>query len=223
MRTFTPVADTAARTAQFFQDGGIFMWALLLVSVVSLTVIILKAVTIRRTLIIPEQLEKDVDAFEARLDTGEIEGITKTFREGRSALSRLGAVALSNAGRTQGEVQEAVQSSAREEVVKLNSGMSVLEVVIAIAPLLGLLGTASGLVVVFQDLGQAAQDPATIARGIARALNTTIAGLAISVPSVIAYSYFNRQIETMAVRLEVLLGKMVSACHQHVFFKNRKG
>ena len=55
------------------------------------------------------------------------------------------------------------------------------------------------------------------------ALSTTIAGLAVAVPSVIAHSYFSRQIETMAARLEVVLSKVVSACHQHVFFKRSGG
>ena len=83
--------------------------------------------------------------------------------------------------------------------------------------------TASGLVVVFGnsgDLGESA-DHAKIASGIARALGTTIAGLVVAVPSVVAHSYFNRKIETMAARLEVLLGRVVSACHQHVFYKQK--
>ncbi len=96
--------------------------------------------------------------------------------------------------------------------------MPVLEVVITIAPLLGLLGTASGLVLVFANVGQGA-DAARVGQGIAMALNTTVAGLAVAVPTVIAHSHFNRKIEMMSARLEVLMGKVTSACHQHVFFK----
>jgi biopolymer transport protein ExbB len=128
-------------------------------------------------------------------------------------------VAFHNAGRTQAEVQEAVQSAAREEIVKMNTGMPALEVVITIAPLLGLLGTASGLVLVFANVGSGA-DSVKVGQGIAMALNTTVAGHAVAVPTVIAHSHFNRKIETMAARLEVLMGKVTSACHQHVFFKN---
>lgn len=216
----TPVPAEPA--TQFLTDGGIFMYVLLAVSLVSVTVITFKVLSLRRSLILPTRLEAQVADFEARLNDNDVEPLAEEFRKGQSALSRLCAVALGNAGRSQAEVQEAVQSSAREEIVKLNSLMSVLEVVITIAPLLGLLGTASGLVIVFEDLGQASQDPTTIARGIAQALNTTIAGLAISVPSVIAHSYFSRKIELMSARLEVLLGGMVSACHQHVFFQGNQ-
>ena len=79
-----------------------------------------------------------------------------------------------------------------------------LEVVITIAPLLGLLGTVSGLVSVFSNLGESAEHSA-IAIGIAEALNTTIAGLAIAVPTVVAHSFFMKKIEKMGVRMEILL------------------
>jgi len=193
--TFIPAVSVSEATQQvwgFIWNGGPFMLAILLCSVVALAVIVMKLMTLRRD------------------------------RSGETALARLCSVALRNAGRSQVEVQEAVQSSAREEIVKLNGGLPVLEVVITIAPLLGLLGTASGLVIVFRDFGAAA-DYSQLSKGIAVALSTTIAGLAVAVPAVIAHSYFARQIETMSARLEVVLSKVVSACHQHVFFKRNGG
>ena len=105
---------------------------------------------------------------------------------------------------------EAVQSNAREEILRMQVGIAMLEVVITIAPLLGLLGTASGLVVVFGGLGETA-DHVAIARGIGRALNTTIVGLAIALPCVIAHSYFSRRIERLSARMEVLMGRLLVA------------
>src|SRR5690606_33502233 len=103
------------------------------------------------------------------------------------------------------------EASAREETVHLHAGIGALDVVITVAPLLGLLGTASGLVVIFQGLGETT-DHLAIARGIAEALNTTIAGLAIAVPCVIAHSYFSRRVETLTARLEGLLAELVHVC-----------
>ena len=105
----------------------------------------------------------------------------------------------------------------REQMVKLENGMGVLEVVITISPLLGLLGTVSGLVSVFATLGGSGDsgDPALIAAGIAVALNTTIAGLVVAVVMVIVHSYFSRRLERIAARLEVIAGHLL-----HEFFKN---
>ncbi len=189
-------------------------------SLIAVGVVAYKLMTLGKALIIPTRLVSEVEQIEEHLENGGLEGLQEEFKAGESSLARLCAVALRNAGRTQGEVQEAVQSAAREEIVKMHTGMPALEVVITIAPLLGLLGTASGLVLVFANVGQGA-DAARVGQGIAMALNTTVAGLAVAVPTVIAHSHFNRKIEMMAARLEVLMGKVTSACHQHVFFKNR--
>jgi biopolymer transport protein ExbB len=106
-----------------------------------------------------------------------------------------------------------VEAAAREETVHLHAGISVLDTVITIAPLLGLLGTASGLVRIFQGLGDNS-DHLAIARGIAEALTTTIFGLAIAVPCVIAHGYFLRRIETQTARLESLLAGLSAVCEK---------
>jgi len=216
------VLQATNQVRDFLFNGGPFMGAILLCSIVALAVTVMQLITLRKDHIIPDKLALEVERFDEYLESdnlGELEG---EFRAGSSVLSRLCSVAIRNAGRSQVEVQEAVQSSAREEIVKLNGGMPVLEVVITIAPLLGLLGTASGLTIVFRDFGADA-DYSQLSKGIAVALSTTIAGLAVAVPSVIAHSYFARQIETMSARLEVVLSRVVSACHQHVFFKRTGG
>lgn len=201
----------------FFRQGGFFMFLLGLCSLAGLTVMLMKSIGLTRSKILPEILGDEVERFEEHLEAGTLGSLQSEFAKERNALSRLCTVALRNAGRTQGEVQEAVQSSAREEIVRMNAGMSVLEVVITIAPLLGLLGTASGLVTAFSDF----DDKENIRTGIATALSTTIVGIAITVPAVIAQSIFSRRIELFSARLEVLLGRVVSACHQHVFFRDR--
>ena len=212
---------TALETVwNFFRDGGWFMVPILLCSIVALSVVIYKLMTLSKALIIPEELASEVEKVEEHLEAGSFDKFKDEFIAGETSLARLCQVAVHNTGRTQAEVQDAVQSAAREEIVKLNTGMPTLEVVITIAPLLGLLGTASGLVVVFATVGQDA-DQASVGQGIAMALNTTVAGLAVAVPTVIAHSHFGRKIELVAARLEVLMGKVTSACHQHTFFNNK--
>ena len=100
---------------------------------------------------------------------------------------------------------DAIQTRARHEVLRLERGLVVLEVVVGVAPLLGLVGTIHGLITLFGDLGSVGLgDNAALARGIAIALNTTLAGLLIAIPSLVAWSYYTRKVETFAVEMETL-------------------
>ena len=137
----------------------------------------------------------------------------KEFEKGESTLARLSSVIIKHRGRPRSEITHAVESAARVETLHLHAGISVLDTVITIAPLLGLLGTASGLVRIFQGLGDNS-DHLAIARGIAEALTTTIVGLAIAVPCVVAHGYFVRRIEMLTARLEALLGDLAIVCEK---------
>jgi biopolymer transport protein ExbB len=183
-----------------------------LCSVIGLAAILMKALGLKRSRILPLQLGEEVERIDHHLEAGTMNRLQQEFARENNALARLCSVVFKSAGKSQNEVKEAVQSSAREEIVRMNAGMSVLDVIITICPLLGLLGTASGLVTAFDDF----DDKENIRVGIATALSTTIVGIAITVPAVIAQGIFSRKIELFTARLEVLLGRVVSACHEHI-------
>lgn len=195
---------------KYFADGGFFMIPLVVCSLVAVAVILFKVLSLRRSAVIPVALASQIDDFEMRMKQANGEAVLHEFEQGRSTLARLSSLVVKNRGKTQAEINEVVQAAAREEIVHLHAGMTALDVVITVAPLLGLLGTASGLVVVFGGLGDTS-DYGVIALGIGQALSTTIAGLAIAVPAVIAQGWFQRRIETMAARLEVLLTRLAHA------------
>ena len=116
-----------------------------------------------------------------------------------------------------GDNLEAVQTSARVEVSKMESGLAALELIVGIGPMLGLLGAISGLVRVFANLGSGstnASDTLTVALGIAEALNTTIFGLMVAIPSLIAFTYFQRRVESLATEMEAIVGELLSKCYQ---------
>jgi biopolymer transport protein ExbB len=196
------------QTWNFFAVGGFFMVLLAIASVVAVTVILYKFLALRRERVLPERLERVIDRLGDRTAGNDSMAVLTTeARAGRCSLGRLGAVAMRHAGEDREQMTRAVEASAREEILRLQLGLPMLEVVITVAPMLGLLGTASGLVVVFDDFG-VSSDPASITRGIARALNTTIVGLAVALPCVVAHSYFDRRIERFIARLEVLLDRL---------------
>ncbi len=198
---------TTEASLEFLKKGGIFIYPLILCSIAGLTAIAFKLMALARSRIIPDELARDLETF----SSGDLQPLSKQLAASPSTLAKLGSVAIHHQGKPHSEISQAVEASAREEVVKMHSGIGVLDVIITVAPLLGLLGTASGLVVIFQGLGETT-DHLAIARGIAEALNTTIFGLAIAVPCVIAHSYFSRRIERLTARMEAILTGFVTAC-----------
>jgi len=197
----------------FLHKGGIFMIPLGLTSVAGMMAILYKALSLSGSRVIPRALAHEVSQFQQRVVADKVEPVISEIAKGESVLARLAAVVLKHRGKSRGEITHAVESAAREETVHLHAGIGVLDTVITIAPLLGLLGTASGLVLIFQGLGNNS-DHLAIARGIAEALTTTIFGLAIAVPCVVAHGYFIRRIETLTARLESLLATLSSVCEK---------
>jgi biopolymer transport protein ExbB len=206
-------ADAIRTTWDFMLKGGLFMIPLCLTSVVGVTAILYKFLSLSRRRVIPDDLARRVAGFQELVAADRVEPVLREFEKGDSTLARLAAVAVKHRGRPQSDIILSVEAAARVESSRLHAGIGVLDIVITVAPLLGLLGTASGLVTIFQGLG-GNSDQTTIARGIAIALNTTIFGLAIAVPCVVAHGYFTRRIEVLTATLESLLADLAHVCQK---------
>jgi biopolymer transport protein ExbB len=205
------MGEALSGAAEFFLRGGIFMLLLLLLSIGAGTIILLRAAALREKLIVPPELETAIE----RVQPGDsLDGVMRAARLHPSPFGRVVTVCLNHLNWPRQENIEAVQVRARHEVVGMENGLSVLEVTTGVAPLLGLLGTLSGLVSVFANLGESGTgDPVAVARGISEALNTTIVGLAVAAPSLVAHNYFQRKIETMAVTMEGLVADLLAKCY----------
>lgn len=183
---------------EFFIKGGPVMVPLVMTSVIGVAAIIYKILSLRRERILPKDLVGKWEAFdELSNDDCAVD----------TSLGRLARVALRQRGKSSKEITRSVEIAARQEVLRLYAGIQVLDIVIAVAPLLGLLGTAGGLVAIFKGLGETS-DNTTIAHGISEALHCTIFGLAVAVPCVIAHGHFTRQIETLTAQLEGMLASL---------------
>ena len=213
----TEIPDSINIVNRIISDGAILMFCLNLRSIVSVTVIVLKGLTLRVSKIIPRPVQRAMKNSNSYIDEDDISGLTECLQSHKSPLSRIGLGIIVGAPSNRVEASSTAEAKAREEIVIMERGIALLEVVITIAPLLGLLGTVSGLVGVFSnvDLAEAGSSRVAVSRGIAEALNTTIAGLAVAVPTVIAHSYFTKKIERFGVRMEVLTDSLVTA-----FYKN---
>ncbi|MDF2376472.1 MAG: MotA/TolQ/ExbB proton channel family protein [Verrucomicrobiales bacterium] len=201
----------------FLLSGGVFMAFIATCSFVAIAVSIHRALTLKWKSIIPVYLRSNLHRCGDLFAKGEASTLLADLKRSDSPVGRIGRIAVSPEYKTRESASEAAEATAREQMVRLENGMGVLEVVITIAPLLGLLGTVSGLVSVFATLGAQSgdPDPTLIAAGIAVALNTTIAGLVVAVITVILHSYFTRRLERVAARLEVIAGHLVNEFYKH--------
>lgn len=182
----------------WIKDGGVFTWLMLGMSVVSLTFILERAWALRRGRVMPEGLAD-------LLGTTEPTALRGACQAQPSPLARLILSVLDHLPWSKTENVAALTIQARCEVLKLERGLVVLEIIVGIAPLLGLVGTIYGIIPLFGDFGRAVSgDNSLFAKGIAAALNKTLLGLLVAIPTLVAWSLLNKRVESLAVELEAL-------------------
>ena len=206
------MTETLQTMVTFFTKGGYFMWPLLACSIVTVTTIVLSILTLRERKVLPLVIESEIERL---TPGGSAERLMRIVNDDSSSLASVVRTALQHLRWPRAENIESVQTRARRELVRLERGLIVLEVVTGIAPLIGLIGTVAGLVHVFSGLGvnTGASDTKAVALGISEALNCTIFGLSIAVPALIGFSDFSKKIEVMSVEMESLVSDLIAKCY----------
>jgi biopolymer transport protein ExbB len=177
-----------------------FFLIMLLTSVVGLTFIVERGLALRWTRVIPPSVESAADACRS---TAERPLLRRMCEQNPSPLSRLLMAADDHLDLCKEENEEALQTYARQEIVRLERGLVILEIVVGIAPLMGLVGTIYGMMTLFGGINQAAlSDSGVLAHGISLILRFTMMGLLIAIPSLIAWNYYSRKVETLSVEME---------------------
>jgi biopolymer transport protein ExbB len=187
------------------------MILLLLLSLVSGTVMLMRGRALREKIVIPPAVAIALE----KLSPGDDIGLLQfSIDRNPSSISRILNVLIAHLNWPKSENLEAVQTRARHEVSHMEKGLVFLEIATGVAPLLGLLGTLSGLVGIFATLGSSGE-PSLIARGISEALNCTIVGLGVAVPCLIAFNYFQRRVEVMSIAMESMASDLLAKCYPH--------
>lgn len=178
-----------------------FFWIVMMAtSVMGLTFIIERGIALRWNRVIPPGIETAAEACRAAADRPMLRQICE---QRPSPLGRLLLVAEQNIAFDQEENESALQTRARQEIVQLERGLVVLEIIVGIAPLMGLVGTIYGMMELFSSLGVSGlSDNAVLAKGISVILRFTMTGLLIAIPSLIAWSYYTKKVEMLAVEME---------------------
>lgn len=185
---------------EFIQKGGIFMYPIILCSIISLTIIMEKLWVLRRSKIIPEGLAESIGELVKEGKTSEASALC--YRENTS-FSRIALKALRNAQTNSELLREVVEEAGRIEVKELERYLEGMSTIASVSTLLGLLGTISGMIKIFSVISlQKAVNPGSLAGGISEALYTTAAGLTVAIPTIVAYKYFYSRTRKFATEME---------------------
>jgi biopolymer transport protein ExbB len=173
-----------------------------LTSVVGLAFIVERGLALRWSKVVPPDITGALGACKSRDD---VRALRRVCGQRPSPLGRLLVFAADHLDWPKADNVDTLQTAARHEIVRLERGLVVLEIIVGIAPLLGLVGTIAGMMTLFGDIGLTGlNDAARLAKGIALILNATLMGLLIAIPSLIAWSYFSKKVEVFAVEMEAL-------------------
>jgi biopolymer transport protein ExbB len=194
---------------QLFIAGGVVMWPMILLSFVALTVVIERVI-----FAIVEKGRRKPEAIHAiltKVEEGDIDGAIAVGKENSSDfVARIVVSALEN----RSSMSDAFGTAASSELARFSQGLAILDTAITAGPLLGLLGTVTGMMGAFGKISGELGAPTAITGGIAEALVATACGLCLAVTSLIPYAYLNsmqedarRSIEEAGMSLEIALSK----------------
>lgn len=210
------VAETDGGVMAFLATGGYVMLLIVLCSIAMLAMIVLAGLRLQAKRVLPAEVVaqlRDVPKFALK---GDIRPLQSFLRDQDSPLARVGGVAVSGNYSSREACAQACTTQAKEELHRLEQGIPVLEMMVSVAPLLGLMGTTVALVGMFTAFGgdgQSGPDTAAVAHEIGVALRCTIAGLFVAVPSVLAHTFFVRRLDGYAVKMGSIIEQAI-----HDFF-----
>lgn len=179
-----------------YDNAGLIGYLIVVMSVVALALIIENFMTIKREKLAPPDL---IDELEALFDGENFQDAVELCEQEKNYLTNVVGAGLSKLGHPFETMQTSLREMQTEESVKLFQKIGWLSLISAIAPMMGLFGTVTGMFVTFSTIAAAggSVSPATLAGGIKMALITTIFGLSVAIPVGVAfYTLRNRVIKT---------------------------
>lgn len=189
-------AEATNPIADAFANAGSIGWVIVLLSIVGLALVIENFMTIKRDKLAPPDV---VDELEALFDEENFQDALELCENERTYLTRVVSAGLAKLGHPFETIQTAVREMEEEESVKLFQKIGYLSLIAAVSPMLGLLGTVSGMFVTFGEIAAAggSVNPSILAGGIKFALVTTIFGLIVAIPTSAFFFFFrNRVVKT---------------------------
>ena len=185
---------------EIVKSGGIFMVPIILCSIILVGIVLERLWTLQRKRVLPQELIKKVSQL---AEANQVNAKVIEALEKNSPLGRVLADALANRNRGRAIMMERVEDTGRHVVHELERFVNSVGTIASIAPLLGLLGTVTGIINAFKAVMLGGMgDPRMLAQGISEALICTAGGLAVAIPAYIAHRYLRGKVERIVVDME---------------------
>jgi biopolymer transport protein ExbB len=197
---------------QVFLAGGPVMWPILLCSIFALAIILEKFLYLRRINIDTQDFLKKVLEQMKRHDTKEALQLCDSTKSPIAEILKAGILKYD---RPRQQIVEAIEDASLYEIPRIEKNLNALATIAHVSPLLGLLGTVTGMVRCFQIIQAKATSfhpvsPGDLAGGIWEALLTTVAGLIVAIPTFIAYNYLVSRINHFILEMEKASTELVN-------------
>jgi biopolymer transport protein ExbB len=191
--------------AKLLSAGGVVMIPLALLSVITLALILVYLVTLRRGAVAGRRFMTTAETLLAKGDLMGLLAVSSRHRDTVALImNRVLAFVAENPSASDDQIREIAQTEGSRESAVLNQRIAWLADIATIAPMLGLLGTVFGMIRSFSVMANdvAASRPMLLAEGVAEALVATAAGLVIGIPAMAAYAWFRGRVQGMISEME---------------------
>jgi len=185
------------------------MWPLLGCAIASVAIMIERFFVLRRVLRSGVGL---VSETRSALQNGRLHAATAMLSARGGPVARILLTAIEYRTLPQAQLESMIEEVAVEETPLLARGVSVLDTIVTIAPLLGLLGTVTGMIKAFQvvAISTGMTAPTAITGGVAEALIATASGLLIAIVTLVGYNYLTGQVKAVVSTMEIAATKIVN-------------
>ena len=182
-----------------WENTGFMRWPLALCLALGIIVIIVKFISLTAKASKTRTVLREVDEL---LTQRRIREALEFTRDSDTPAAKILYAGLERHEEGSERVMKAIENQGLIEMSKLEKGLVVLATLTNVAPLLGFLGTVSGMIGSFTVISESGMDPQKMAGGISEALITTAAGLVIAIPCQIAYNYFTNSVQRFVLDIE---------------------
>jgi biopolymer transport protein ExbB len=184
----------------FIVKGGPVMIPILLCSVVSLAIIIERFINLREDKVIPKDFFNRIKGL---LLEGHINEVLSICSKSNKPIAKIIEAGIMKYYFGRDEIKEAIEDAGRHEIVYVEKYLNILSMIAGVSPLLGLLGTVSGMIKMFNVISAGGiGQPHQLAGGISEALITTAAGLTVAIPTLVFHNIFADRADRLTLKME---------------------